>query len=162
MLWSAAPLPSPMRAARAPTRTLSRRGREKPWAHAIARPEPICLDELHISRFQRGARLPLRKKKGGTLHQASRQPSPLAGGLEVHPRRQPNLPRIAVETGQHASPAKRRIDARCAVQVDELAGKGVLAKEVVPRHDILLVREILAVDAQSVAAVPVMPDSTHV
>src|SRR6478672_2692785 len=137
MLWSAAPLPSPMRSVRAPTRTLSRRGREKPRTHAMVRPEPICLDESHIILFQQGARLG-RTRKSGTPEGAPPLPEPDV--LVARRQAQRHRPRCAVINGADAADAR------------EFLGVGLVR----------LLGQVVGIDADRELLVGVLPDDPRI
>src|SRR5947209_10063430 len=118
------------------------------------------LDLSHIGRSRLRARATGRKIEGRPLAGAAPLRT-LPEGLEVHRRRQEHLPRIAVVCGQHAGAAQSRYRIAGAVQ-DVSARVRVLEQEVVPSGNVLLVQEVLAVDAEFVTAARRAPDEVRI
>src|SRR5688500_15647738 len=88
--------------------------------------------------------------------------APRRRALEIHSERHEHLPRRTVEGGQDAFAAESGADRRGAGRIDELAGERVLAQEVVARHDVSLVQQVLAVEADFVPVAGRAPDEVGV
>src|SRR5690242_20803870 len=106
MLWSAAPLPSPMRSVRAPTRTLSRRGRVKPRTHVTVRRSRLFVGFARYTHSFRRCKGLSENYAGMRSGRPSQPRTPICPILVARGQTEREGPRRAVISGADATNAR--------------------------------------------------------